>query len=136
MELIHGVYEALINQAIQDKLDLINPADTLVAKESIDSSSSNEWLAKYLAGTVSVVLQEKFKSDKREKTISEQVECVNRILQYIEQEWDYNLDDDLITDTDQFLRGIYNKVGYSDAQIIAKSRIHPMSGYRTSSLFT
>lgn len=75
MELIHGVYEALINQAIQDRLDLINPADTLVAKESIDSSSSNEWLAKYLAGTVSVVLQEKFKNDKREKTISEQVEC-------------------------------------------------------------
>lgn len=136
MELIQGVYETLINKAIQDKLNQLNPANALVAKESIDSSSSNEWLAKYLAGTVSVVLQEKFKSEKREKTICEQVDCVNRILKYIEQEWDYNVDNDLITDTEQFLRGIYSKVGYSDAQIIAKSKIHPMSGYRTSSLFT
>lgn len=136
MELIHGVYEALINEAIQNKLNEVDLSRTLVAKEPIDSSSSNEWLAKYLSRTVSAVLNEKFRSDKKERTISEQVECVNRILRFIEREWDYNVQDDLIFDTNVFLRGIYDKVGYSDAQILAKSKIHPLSGYRTSSLFT
>ena len=136
MELTQGVYEALINKAIHDKLEQTDPSRTLIAKEPIDSASSNEWLAEYLASTVSAVLNEKFKSDKREKTISEQVECVNRILRYIEQEWEYDVQDDLIADTSEFLRGIYSRVGFTDAQILAKSKVHPMSGYRTSSLFT
>lgn len=136
MELIQGVYEALINKAIQNKLVQVDSSRTLVAKELIDSSSSDEWLANYLASTISVVLHEKFKSEKREQTISEQVDCVNKILKYIEDEWEYNVQEDLIVDTNEFLRGIYNKVGYTNAQIVAQSKIHPMSGYRTSSLFT
>ena len=136
MELIQGVYEALINKAIQNKLNQVDSTRIMVAKEPIDSSSSNEWLANYLAGTVSVVLNEKFKSEEREKTISEQVECVNKILKYIEDEWEYNVQEDLIVDTNEFLRGIYSKVGYTNTQIVARSQIHPMSGYRTSSLFT
>ena len=136
MELIQGVYEALISKAIHNRLEHIDSSRILIAKELIDSSSSNEWLSKYLAATVSAVLNEKFRSDRREKTISEQVDCVNKILKYIEQEWEYNVQDDLIADANEFLRGIYSKVGFTDAQIVADSKIHPMSGYRTSSLFT
>lgn len=136
MELTQGVYETLINEAIKNRLNQLKNSNLLVTTEPIDSASSNEWLAKYLSSTVSAVLSEKFKYDTREQTISEQVECVNRILKYIEREWEYDVQDDLIADSCDFLRGIYSRVGYTDAQIVAKSKVHPMSGYRISSLFT
>ncbi len=112
------------------------PESESAVKNDIDSASSDEWLASYLAKTVASVLSNKFESDDRKQTLSQQVECVNKILRYIEDEWSYNTDDDLIADSDQFLRGIYETIGYTPQQIQAKSTIHPKSGYRTSSLFT
>ena len=136
MELLPGAYETIINAAIKERLNRIESENTYVAKEDIDSSSSNDWLANYLANVVSSLLCEKFKDEKREKTISEQVDCINAILRYIEKEWEFNTQEELIEDSSQFLRGIYNKIGIEDKQILEKSKIHPMSGYRTSSLFT
>ncbi len=136
MELLPGAYETIINAAIKERLNTIEPENTYIAKEDIDSSSSNNWLANYLANVVSTLLCEKFKDEKREKTICEQVDCINAILRYIEKEWEFNTQEELIEDSSQFLRGIYNKIGLEDKQIQEKSKIHPMSGYRTSSLFT
>lgn len=88
MKLLPGAYETIINAAIKERLNTIEPENTYVAKEDIDSSSSNDWLANYLANVVSTLLCEKFKDEKREKTICEQVDCINAILRYIEKEWE------------------------------------------------
>ena len=74
-------------------------------------------------------------------TISNQVEVINRILKFIENEWDTQnvktTPDQLSEESKmQFLRGIYSKVGYTPEQVEEKAKNHPISGYRVSNLFT
>ena len=122
MELLPGAYETIINAAIKERLNRIEPENTYVAKEDIDSSSSNDWLANYLANVVSSLLCEKFKDEKREKTISEQVDCINAILRYIEKEWEFNTQEELIEDSmPSSLRRIFTM----KRQEIAFPLVHP-----------
>ena len=140
MKLVEGVYESLINTAISEKLQRDFPESNYhVEKEPIDSAESHTMLAHYLAEIVSTVLKEYFRDRKEAVTISKQVECVNKILHYIENEWQVTaLEDDMLTKEDEtnFLRAIYSKTGYTEEQIKHKAQIHPESGYRVSNLFT
>lgn len=141
MELVPGVYETLVSAAIEKKLAELPNSKYLVKKVDIDSAESCKMLSDYLAGVVCEILKGYFKSQDSSKTISSQVEVVNRVLQFIESEWrdeevvtsDYRLSDESKL---QFLRSIYSKVGYTEAQIEEKAKNHPISGYRVSSLFT
>ena len=125
MKLVEGVYESLISTAIAEKLQRDFPESVYhVEKEQIDSAESHTMLAQYLAEIVSVVLKEYFRDKKEAVTISKQVECVNRILHFIENEWQLDaLEDDMLTKEDEtnFLRAIYNKTGYSEEQSQADS---------------
>lgn len=141
MELIPGVYETLVSAAIEKKLTAL-PADKyFVKKVDIDSAESCKMLSDYLAEVVCEILKNYFREQTSSKQISAQVEVVNRVLQFIESEWkdeevvtsDYKLSEKSKL---QFLRGIYNKVGYTESQIEERSKNHPISGYRVSSLFT
>lgn len=140
MKLVEGVYESLISTAISEKLQRDFPERNYhVEKESIDSAESHSMLAQYLAEIVSIVLKEHFHDKKEVVTISKQVECVNKILHFIENEWQVtDLEDDMLTKEDEtsFLRAIYSKTGYSEEQIKHRAQIHPESGYRVSNLFT
>ena len=140
MKLVEGVYESLISTAIAEKLQRDFPDGKYhVEKEPIDSAESHTMLAQYLADIVSIVLKEYFRDKKEAITISKQVECVNRILQFVENEWQVTaLEDDMLTKEDEtnFLRAIYSKTGYSEEQIKHKAQIHPEPGYRVSNLFT
>lgn len=82
-----GVYETLISQAIQDKLDELSESKFLVKKENIDSAESYKMLAEYLTEIVSGILKGYFRRKDANDTISAQVEVVNRILKFIEHEW-------------------------------------------------
>lgn len=140
MKLVEGVYESLISTAIAEKLKRDFPESGYhIEKKTIDSAESHTMLAQYLSEIVSVVLKEYFRDKKAAVTISKQVDCVNRILHFIENEWQVEaLEDDMLTKEDEtnFLRAIYNKTGYSKEQIKHKAQIHPESGYRVSNLFT
>ena len=141
MEIVPGVYESLISKAIEDKLNTLPENDFLVKKENIDSADSYKMLANYLAEVVGGILKSHFIDKDKNETISKQVEVVNRILKFIEDEWDT---ENIVTQPNmlseeskmQFLRGIYNKVGYTQKQIEEISNLHPVSGYRVSNLFT
>lgn len=141
MELIPGVYESLVSRALERKLAEL-PADKfLVKKADIDSAESCKMMSAYLAEVVCEILKCYFREQSSEKSISAQVEVVNRVLRFIETEWkdeqvvtsDYQLSDE---SKYQFLRGIYSKVGYTDEQVEERAKNHPISGYRVSSLFT
>ena len=80
-----GVYETLISQAIQDKLDDLSESKFLVKKENIDSAESYKMLAEYLTEIVSGILKDYFRRKDANDTISAQVEVVNRILKFIER---------------------------------------------------
>lgn len=141
MELIPGVYETLVSSAIEKKLAELPNDKFLVKKIDIDSAESYKMLSDYLARVVCEILKDYFRSQDSSKTISSQVDVVNRVLQFIESEWkdeevatsDYKLSNESKL---QFLRGIYSKVGYTNEQVEEKAKNHPISGYRVSSLFT
>ena len=140
MKIVEGVFESLISISIAEKLQREFPESSYhVEKVPIDSAESHTMLAQYLADIVSVILKEYFRDKKETVTISKQVECVNRILHFIENEWHVAaLEDDMLSKEDEtnFLRAIYSRTGYTEEQIKHKSQIHPQSGYRVSNLFT
>lgn len=141
MELVPGVYETLVSAAIEKKLTALPDDRYFIKKVDIDSAESCKMLSDYLAEAVCEILKNYFRDQSASKQISAQVEVVNRVLQFIETEWkeedvitaDYKLSE---TSKLQFLRGIYSKVGYTQAQIEERAKNHPISGYRVSSLFT
>lgn len=141
MEIVPGVYETLISQAIEEKLSTYPRDQFFIKKEDIDSADSYQMLAQYLGEVVSNILKSYFQENDAKKTISRQVDVVNRILKFIEAEWnaeDIETSPELLSEDSkmQFLRGIYSKVGYTQQQIEAKAKNHPISGYRVSNLFT
>lgn len=139
MEILPGVYETLISQAIEERLQDYARSDYYIKKENIDSAESYKMLADYLAEVVSGILKNYFRDRDVKTTIAGQVDVVNRILRFIEEEWqNIETTSEQLSEASklQFLRGIYSKVGYSEAQIEEKARNHPVSGYRVSSLFT
>lgn len=139
MKIVPGVYDTLISQAIEEKLSTIFPDDKfLIKKEDIDSADSHLRLASYLAGVISGILKDYFRDKDPKIKISKQVEMINRILKFIEDEWQVDQKHDLLSEVSklQFLRGIYSKIGYTQEQIEMKARNHPVSGYRVSNLFT
>ena len=136
-----GVYETLISKAIQEKLQHFPESQYLIQEESIDSAESYKMLAEYLTEIVSDILKNSFRRKDAKASISAQVDVVNRILRFIEKEWSVEgietASDELSEEGKQhFLRGIYSKVGLTKEQVEAKTRCHPVSGYRVSSLFT
>ncbi|MDE6291215.1 MAG: DUF3427 domain-containing protein [Muribaculaceae bacterium] len=141
MELVPGVYETLVSAAIEKKLTALPNDRYFIKKVDIDSAESCKMLSDYLAEAVCEILKNYFREQSSSKQISAQVEVVNRVLQFIESEWkeeevitaDYKLSEKSKL---QFLRGIYSKVGYTQAQIEERAKNHPISGYRVSSLFT
>lgn len=141
MEIVPGVYETLISQAIEEKLAGFPDAEFLIKKEEMDSADSYMRLADYLADVVAGILKEYFRDKDAKTTISRQVEVVNRILRFIEDEWrteQIDTEQDQLSEESklQFLRGIYSKIGYTPEQVEAKANTHPVSGYRVSNLFT
>ncbi|MBR6415847.1 MAG: DUF3427 domain-containing protein [Bacteroidales bacterium] len=142
MKVVPGVYETLISQAIEEKLSGFPSEQYYIKKEDIDSATSNKMLADYLASVVAGILKDDFSDKDKNKTISGQVEVINKILKFIEEEWiaEKNVEtkQDTLSENSkyQFLRGIYKKCGYSDEQIKEKASVHPVSGYSVSNLFT
>lgn len=141
MELLPGVYESLISNAIQQKLDSLSSDRFLIKKDDIDSAESYKMLSDYLGSVVGEILKGYFKEYDSALSISSQVEVINKILKFIETEW-HDKDIDThgyeLSDESQlkFLRGIYDKIGYTPEQLTEKADNHPISGYRVSNLFT
>ncbi len=141
MKIEPGVYETIISKAIADRLAQYSDKGYYIKRDKIDSGKSYELLSGYLASVVGSILKDCFTLEKGPETIGRQVGVVNRILQFIENEWeaehvDTSLDMISPQDCQDLLRGIYSKMGLTDAQVEEKAKIHPLSGYRASNLFT
>lgn len=135
MELTPGVYETLISEAINEKLNEKIKNGFHIAKEKIDSADSNSFFANYLAEIVSNILKD-VKRAKSDETITEQIKRINEFFLFIQEKWQVDLSEDMLSIEKDFLRGIYDTVGYTKEQIEKKALIHPSSGYRVSNLFT
>ena len=84
MELTPGVYETLISEAINEKLNEKIKNGFHIAKEKIDSADSNSFFANYLAEIVSNILKD-VKRAKSDETITEQIKRINEIFLFIQE---------------------------------------------------
>ena len=121
MEITTGVYETLISQAIEEKLKNFSEEKFLIKKSDIDSAESYKMLANYLAEVVAQVLKSYFSGKDRSVTISNQVDAVNRILKFIEDEW---VDHNVITSPDKL-----SDESFTARLVIPKSRLRKRQKY-------
>lgn len=131
MSLSTGIYETLICKALEKKLSQL-PDNLHTLKLPIDSAEAPKLLTNYLANIIHQMLGD----DKVFEGIIAKVEFVNKVIKYIDDGWEPDLDDDLLTLEDKLLTGIIDGAGKTPQQIKAMNEYRPKSGFTSSNLFT
>lgn len=127
-----GVYENLIYTALERKLQSL-PDNLEARKMNIDKPEASKFFTNYLSHLLSSVL-----SDDRffDNELIRKIEFVNKMVRYIENDWNPDWKDDLIVNGDKLLSGIIDKTGLTPEQIKKRDSYRPVSGFTVSSLFT
>ena len=131
MQLRPGIYETLIYNALKQKIDEL-PSIYHVNEMPIDSAEAPRVLTDYVAELLELLLGD----DKVFETIEERIEFVNRVIRFIEEKWNFEPDDDLLTNQNRLLGGIIDSTGKSPEQLKALDLLRPKSGFTVNSLFT
>ena len=130
MNLNSGIYESLIYEALKKKLEALS--DKYVFTDSIDSSEAPKLLTNYVAKIINGLLSD--------DSLFESLDCrfkfVNDILNYIDKNWQCNIDDTLLTNQELLLSGIVDMAGLTKEQAKRRVSMRPLSGYTVSNLFT
>lgn len=132
MDLSTGIYENLIYEALQRKLAAINKSQYAINTLSIDSAEAPRLLTNYISRILSRLLTD----DKLFDGLEERINFINKILHYIEHEWQCDTNNDLLLVQNELLSGIIAKAGKNEAQIKACNLLRPKSGFTVSNLFT
>ena len=132
MDLSTGIYENLIYEALQRKLAAINKSQYAINTLSIDSAEAPRLLTNYISKILSRLLTD----DKLFDGLEERINFINKILHYIEHEWQCDTNNDLLLVQNELLSGIIAKAGKNEAQIKACNLLRPKSGFTVSNLFT
>lgn len=136
-----GIYEKLINQALQKKLDDIPEQCKYVSK--IDGAEASRILADYLADIIKAGLDDVAEKNDESKKISSQIELVNQIIDTISK----NTKEDIYSsevvgkEAEQLLALLDQKdpslvVSKGGKGKTAKDMIRPETSIAQSSLFT
>lgn len=132
MELNTGIYETLIYEALDKKLQMM-PKNYVSLRLDIDTAEAPKLLAHYVSGIISQILGD----DKIFDGLDERIEFVNRVIRYIEKDNDdFDPSDDIIAIKDKLLGAIIDSTGKTDKQIELYNKLRPASGFTSSSLFT
>ncbi len=130
MELKTGIYETLIYEALKRKLEALS--DRYVFTDSIDSGEAPKLLTNYVAKIINSLLSD----DSLFETLEGRFRFVNGILNYIDKNWQCNIDDSLLTNQEELLSGIVDMAGLTKEQAKQRVTMRPLSGYTVSNLFT
>jgi len=128
-----GIYESIINLAIKKKLDQISRDQFFIHEVEVDPGEASIILTNYLSKLISLALRE-FKDS---QPVKKQILFINDLIRFINNELQLDFSNDLILQEGRILTAILSKIAKTDEQIIAfiKESL-PMTGLRTSSLFT
>ena len=91
MKLKSGIYESLIYEALKRKLEALS--DKYVFKDSIDSGEAPKLLTNYVAKIINSLLSD----DSLFESLDGRFQFINDILNYIDKNWQCNIDDSLLT---------------------------------------
>ena len=130
MELKSGIYESLIYEALKKKLDALS--DKYVFTDSIDSGEAPKLLTNYVAKIINSLLSD----DSLFETLDGRFKFVNDILNYIDKNWQCDIDDSLLTNQEELLSGIVDMAGLTKEQAKQRVIMRPLSGFTVSNLFT
>ena len=130
MELKSGIYETLIYEALKRKLEALS--DKYVFTDSIDSGEAPKLLTNYIAKIINSLLSD----DSLFESLDGRFKFVNDILNYIDKNWQCDLDDTLLTNQEKLLSGIVDMAGLTKEQAKQRVTMRPLSGYTVSNLFT
>lgn len=130
MELKSGIYESLIYEALKKKLETLS--DKYVFTDSIDSGEAPKLLTNYVAKIINNLLSD----DSLFETLDGRFRFVNDILNYIDKNWQCNIDDSMLTNQEELLSGIVDMAGLTKEQAKQRVAMRPLSGYTVSNLFT
>lgn len=133
MRIEEGVYESIINTALQKKLVQLPINQFLVFQDTLDRAEAAKLLSAYLVRIVLSALQE----IKGEDSVQKQIAFCNDIIQFIDKELKLELEEDLIVQEGKILTAVLSKIGKTDKQLQESlEKVFPQSGLSVSNLFT
>ena len=123
MELKSGIYESLIYEALKRKLEALS--DKYVFADSIDSGEAPKLLTNYVAKIINSLLSD----DSLFESLDGRFKFVNDILNYIDKNWQCDIDDSLLTNQEELLSGIVDMAGLTKEQAKQRVTMRPLSGF-------
>ncbi|SOE19816.1 Helicase conserved C-terminal domain-containing protein [Spirosomataceae bacterium TFI 002] len=129
-----GIYEEIVTQLINQKLEKIDKNVFYINKSQLDKEEASSILSKHLAHTIKNALN----IVKGENQIELQIEIANKIISFLKDELKKEeFDNDLISIEGEILKAIFTKVDahFSDIDLHLKE-ITPYTRLTHSELFT
>ncbi len=128
-----GIYEQIINKRIDQELKKLN-ADYFVETEKIKSKESARRLSNYLSQFIEKILEKKANKTNEEQIV-EQIELVNKIVDFVVSEKNIkDFRDELIHDRGEILLSLLER--NANNQLTDEKGIRPETSISTSTLFT
>ena len=128
MKLIEGAYENLITNEVKQSIEEAN-ADGLVCKQDvIDDAESPSMLAEH----VHRIIQNRLADENL--TNEERTDFVNKLIDFLDE--DKEDKQDIVADGKHMLSAVVSKQEDARLKATNKEPIRPLTGFRTSSLFT
>lgn len=131
-----GIYESLITETLQQKLNKIDREQFYVADEKpLDTEEAVHFLSLHFNKAFQNALH--LIKAKKSDLISKQIEITNKLLEFLSKEIEnYEFKDDLVYDGGKILEGILNKLNsnYTDLSLELKE-IMPSTRLTQSTLF-
>ncbi|SDR76212.1 Superfamily II DNA or RNA helicase [Polaribacter sp. KT25b] len=129
-----GIYEELITQLINDKLNEIDKDKFFLKKNLIDKEEASGILSKHLSKTV----KQAFDLIKGQNKVEEQIKIANKIIKLLKQELKkQDFDEDLVHVEGEILKAVFSKTDahFSNLDLHLKE-ITPYTTLTQSELFT
>lgn len=129
-----GLYESIVTQLIQSKLEKLNRDHLFIKQVSIDKAEASKYLSTHLSETIRYALDQ-YQGD---GAFEKQILLSNRIITVLKDELnDEKFDDDLIDTRAKLLRAIFSKINtdFTDFELHL-SGITPTTKLTHSALFT
>jgi len=133
-----GIYETLITQTLQAKLNKLDKKTYFVAdSKRLDAVEASHFLSLHLSRIIGRVLSSLKKSDDV-SLVGKQIQIANKILQFLEGEIENSsFVNDLIEEEGRILEGVFNKLNEEYTNLnLRLNEIMPTTRLSQSELFT
>ncbi|HEY3421502.1 MAG TPA: DEAD/DEAH box helicase family protein, partial [Methanomassiliicoccales archaeon] len=136
MTYFNGIYEQVINQALDRSLNSLDEKDTLILKEKIDAAESKTILSRYMTEVLEKGLKILMEDYKDDSGLQNQISACNQIIELLSRITDENeLLDSLINIDAQRLMVIWEKKRLETLEG-KKTPVRPDTSISISTLFT